>query len=88
MFAESSEYVLVISPGLKFDCPQSRINYKPMEMWQAFEAKVAHLCLDVSERRSNGPMVARTVWRRRIAGAINESWGRAVIGGIDGSNVF
>jgi len=35
-----------------------------------------------------GPTVARTVWRWRIAGAINESWGRAAIGGIDGSNIF
>jgi len=74
MFAESSKYVLVISPGLKFDCPQSRINYKPMEMWRTFEVKVAHLCLDMSEWWSNGPTVARTVWRRQIAGAINESW--------------
>jgi len=50
--------MLVISPGLNFDCPQSRINHKTVDMWQGVEAKVAHLFLDETEWRSSGPMVA------------------------------
>jgi len=52
--------MLVISPGLNFDCPQSRNNHKTVDMWWGVEAKVAHLFLDEMEQRSSSPMVAST----------------------------
>jgi len=67
--------MLVISPRLNFDCPQSRINLKTVDMWRGVEAKVAHLFLDETEWRSSGPMVAS------MGVKTADSWNRILVVG-------